>query len=98
MYIDGKKYHTFDIQSSFDKNPDMSGIHDPIHIIFNNHLFIDGVSNASPSIELAPESLPAAYYIDYFRLYQKPNVGELYIAKWIIFKHKRGNINEKNIF
>lgn len=81
MFIDGEKYHTFDITKSFDDNPDMSGFHDPLHIIFNNHVFIDGISNASASIELSPESLPACYYIDYFRLYQKPNVGELYLAK-----------------
>ncbi len=81
MYVDGECHVTYDITKAFfDKHQDMSSYHDPQHVIFNNHVFYPGVSEACVSIALHPESLPACHYIDYIRLYQKPGVGELYTA------------------
>lgn len=78
MSVDGKVFCTFDITKSFDSNEDMSGFHDPQYFIFNNHLFHPEISSACISITAAPESLPAAHYVDYIRLYQKDGVGKLY--------------------
>ena len=80
MYIDDKCHATYDTTQSFDAHEDMASYHDPQHIIFNNHLFYPGISDASESIEKNPKSLPACHYIDYVRLYQKPGQGELYTA------------------
>lgn len=81
MYVDGECHVTYDITKAFiDKHQDLSSYHDPQHVIFNNHVFYPGVSTACVSIQLHPESLPACHYIDYIRLYQKPNQGELYTA------------------
>lgn len=80
MYIDGVCHATYDITKSFDAHQDTASYHDPQHIIFNNHVFHPEISTASESIELNPQSLPACHYIDYIRLYQKPNQGELYTA------------------
>lgn len=78
MYVDGEKYMTYDITKSFDLCDDLSGYHDPHSFRFNNHIFHQDISLANPSIDLSPESLPAAYFVDYIRLYQKPNQGEIY--------------------
>ncbi len=80
MSVDGEVFCTFDITKSFDDNPDQSGFHDPQYLIFNNHLFHPEVSTACTSITAAPDSLPAAHYVDYIRLYQKDGVGKLYTA------------------
>lgn len=80
MSVDGKVHLVFDITKSFDEYPDMDGFHDPQFFIFNNHIFRHDISIASKSIETSPESLPACHYIDYIRLYQKPDEGKLYIA------------------
>ena len=81
MYVDDECHVTYDITKAFfDKHQDMSSYHDPQHVIFNNHVFYPGISEACVSIALHPESLPACHYIDYIRLYQKPGQGELYTA------------------
>ena len=80
MSVDGEVFCTFDITKSFDSNEDQSGFHDPQYLIFNDHLFHPEVSTACTSITAAPESLPAAHYVDYVRLYQKDGVGKLYTA------------------
>ncbi len=78
--IDGVVYNTYDIVNSYDKNPDMTAFHDPQFIIFNNHISLSDTGSFTLSVIDGEESLlPACYYIDYFRLYQKPGVGKLYI-------------------
>lgn len=81
MSVDRKVFCTFDITKSFDKNPDQSGFHDPQYIIFNNHIFHPEISTACVSIKTVPQSLPAAHYVDYIRLYQKDGVGKVYTEK-----------------
>lgn len=81
MSVDGKVFCTFDLNKSFDDNPDQSGFHDPQYFIFNNHIFHPEISTACVSINSAPDSLPAAHYVDYIRLYQKPGIGKIYTEK-----------------
>ncbi len=78
MYVDGQKYMTYDISKSFDKCSDNSGFHDPLFLMFNFHIFASDYSYIATPIENHFDSLPAEYYIDYFRLYQKPGQGKLY--------------------
>ncbi len=78
--VDGVVYNTYDIVNSYDKNPDMSAFHDPQFIIFNNHISLNDTGGFAISVIDGEEKLlPAQYYIDYFRLYQKPGVGKLYV-------------------
>ena len=79
MYIDRKKYATFDITSSYDLCDDLSGYHDPQALIFNNHVFAEDSIIIGDVITKCLDSLPACYYIDYCRLYQKDGCGELYL-------------------
>ncbi|MBQ5910547.1 MAG: family 16 glycosylhydrolase [Clostridia bacterium] len=81
MSVDGKVFCTFDLNKSFDKNTDQSGFHDPQYFIFNNHIFHPEISTACVSITAANDSLPAAHYVDYIRLYQKSGVGKVYTEK-----------------
>lgn len=84
MYVDGVKYQTFDITKSFDDNPDMSGFHASMNLLFNNHLFVEGANTASWAKYLVnDEELPTEYYIDYIRLYQKPGQGKLWLNETI---------------
>lgn len=78
VYVDGKEYERIDITKSFDRNPDTAGFHDPQYIIFNNHLYPQDLQGPT-LIANNLECLPATYSIDWFRLYQKPGVGELYV-------------------
>jgi len=80
MYVDGKHYQTFDITTSYDDNPDMSGYHDPIYLLFNNHLITDDGWQPGTPVEKNTKELPMEYFIDYVRVYQKPGVGELYTS------------------
>ena len=74
MYVDGTLYNTFDIVNSYDLCPDMSGFQDPLFIIFNNHLFTDASSYKPNLINGNEGVLPAAYEIDWFRVYQSDEV------------------------
>ena len=74
MYVDGTHYNTFDITKSYDLCEDMSGFHDPLFIIFNNHLFTPE-SSYKPNLITGNEGvLPMAYEIDWFRVYQSKDV------------------------
>ncbi|MBQ5910747.1 MAG: family 16 glycosylhydrolase [Clostridia bacterium] len=83
MTIDGKEHAVFDISQPRDSYNEamLPGtnspiyFHDPQGFIFNNHIFLDGVSLASASVAKYPKSLPAAFYIDWIRLYQKDDNG-----------------------
>lgn len=89
MYIDGKKYMTFDITKSFDKYENMKGFKDyPVFLIFNNHFFTEDSSwiptqnemnGRTEPLIIENEELPTEYFIDYLRLYQKKGQGKIYI-------------------
>lgn len=81
MYVDGVKYQTFDITKSFDDNADMSGFHSSMHVMLNNHLFVED-SSWNPSM-INYEELPTEYCIDYIRLYQQPGQGKLWTDKTV---------------
>ncbi|MBQ1186428.1 MAG: family 16 glycosylhydrolase [Clostridia bacterium] len=75
MTIDGKVHAVYDISKSRDSNPSTSHYHDPQGFIFNNHIFLEGVSLACVSVAKHPKSLPSEYYVDWIRLYQKDDNG-----------------------
>ena len=61
----------------------MSHFHDPIFLMFNNHLMAHDSSFKANVINNNLEGLPAEYFIDWFRVYQKPGVGKLYIDETV---------------
>lgn len=71
MYFDGELITTWDISKSYDFCGDVSGWSDPEYIIFNCHVTTTDTSNPVGFIEDSLDDLPAEYFIDYFRLYQK---------------------------
>ncbi len=74
MYVDGTCYQTYDITKSYDACSNMDGFHDPMFVIFNNHLF-SPLSSYKPNLITDNEDvIPAHYEIDYFRLYQSDEV------------------------
>ena len=77
--IDGKVFATLDITKSYDECEDYAGFHSPIFLMFNNHLMAPDSDFRATCIADDLDKLPACYYIDYIRLYQKPGVGELYL-------------------
>ncbi len=79
MFIDGHISFEFDINDNFDGISDMSGFHQPIYLIMNNHLFTEKVPHRPSGKFVTPEDLPGEYDIDYIRLYQIPGVGQLNI-------------------
>lgn len=77
MYVDGKKYNTFDITKTFDGNNDLSGFNDAQFLMFTNHLF---VSDSELEYDrVVNRYLPYEFYIDYLRLYQKDGQGNLFV-------------------
>ncbi len=83
MYVDGEKYMTYDIVNSYDECDDMRGFHEPLNIIFNNHLFVstgdyipDYIPGVPTLINGCEENLPSVYEIEYFRLYQNKSLKE----------------------
>jgi beta-glucanase (GH16 family) len=79
FYVDGIKYETVDITKSFDECPDYQGFHEPLFLMFNNHVFADDMSYYANEVE-DHTTLPFCYYIDWIRVYQKSGVGsQLYI-------------------
>ncbi len=71
MWVDGEKYNTFDISKSWDKNPDMQGFHVPSYLMFNNHVFSEDSTFKPNTITDQVDLLPAEYFIDWYRVYQK---------------------------
>ncbi|HNX36443.1 MAG TPA: glycoside hydrolase family 16 protein [Kiritimatiellia bacterium] len=79
MYVDGEKYCTYDLSADFDRGGSMQGFHDPLYIIFNNHIFTGHSPWKPKGSEVDERSVfPMQYWIDWIRLYQKPGVGKLY--------------------
>ena len=83
MYVDDESYYTYDLTKNFDNGESgMGGFDAPIYLIFNNHLFTDSSSYKPYSgCEINSKDLPAEYFIDWVRLYQKSGEGELNLAK-----------------
>ncbi len=71
MWVDGEKYNTFDISKSWDENPDMQGFHEPSYLMFNNHVFAEDSSFKPNTVTDNVDMLPAEYFIDWYRVYQK---------------------------
>lgn len=81
VYVDGVKYFTYDLSVNFDatgKNTGMDCFHVPMYILLNNYLYTPEGGYSNPSVN--PEDLPAEYYVDWIKLYQKSGVGELYTS------------------
>ncbi len=81
MYVDREKYMTFDLNEVYDGRGDMQGFHDPMFLILNNHLMAEDSWQPGSRIEAAEELLPSKYYVDWIRIYQKPDVGSIWINK-----------------
>ena len=82
MFVDGEKYCVYDLSIDFDKGGSMQGFHDPLYIIFNNHIFTEK-SRWKPKGSLVDKRshFPMQYWIDWIRLYQKPGLGAIYTEK-----------------
>ena len=80
MWVDGERYNVFDLSANWDERSDMSGFHDSVYILFNNHLFTKNSSFKPDGSEVDGRTkFPVCYWIDYIRLYQKPDVGAIYL-------------------
>lgn len=80
MSIDDKVYCTYDINSNFDGFSDMSGFHDSVYILFNNHIFTKNSSWIPDDSAVDSSTIfPIHYWIDYVRLYQNNEFGDLYL-------------------
>lgn len=81
MSINGKVYMTYDLNDNIDVSgieTDMRGFHDPMYILFNNHLT---KPEWDVSKNISDNDFPMSYSIDWIYLYQIPGVGELYTKK-----------------
>lgn len=76
VYINGEKFYSYNWKESvqLDGLNDMSDFLNPVFIRLNNHLLPKNIPSDF-------SSLPCEFFIDYVRLYQKPNTGGLWIAK-----------------
>lgn len=85
MYIDRELYYTYDLTRNFDNGASgMSGFNEAqLHIIFNNHLFTQSSSwKIYDGCEIYQGDLPAEYFVDWIRLYQKDNNGSILATKY----------------
>lgn len=83
IYVDEEFIMEYDLNETTDLYDNMEGFRDPQFIIFNNHITSRAAGDAGHytvgAIDDNLEMLPANYFIDYFRLYQVPGVGKIYI-------------------
>ncbi len=80
LSVDGEDYMKYDLNFNYDGLTDMEDFKiRPLHMIFDNWLFTPGGWGASERKLTAPELLPAEFFVEYVRLYQKP--GEGYVEK-----------------
>jgi beta-glucanase (GH16 family) len=86
MYVDQTLFKRYAISGSSaaknnfgsdaaNRDSDMSGFHDPLYVIFNNHVFTEQASWKPHTITGYESNVPAHYDIDYFRLYQASDAG-----------------------
>ena len=70
-----------DINSNYDGYSDMSGFHDSLYVLFNNHLFTEQSNTWLTDGKLDETTIfPINYWIEYIRLYQNDEYGDLYLA------------------
>lgn len=75
----GKGKEGWTYKNNDETGTDMSCYQDPQYIIFNNHLFYEGVSGANDYIYTQnPDFTSADYLIDYCRVYQLSGQEEIY--------------------
>ncbi len=76
-YVDGKKYATFDLTTTFGDG-DMSNFNEPFYLLISNEL-ITPYATFKPyeGSEISYSDLPAEFWVDWIRLYQKPGEGKL---------------------
>ena len=83
IYVDGEFIMEYNLNETTDLYENMEGFRDPEYIIFNNHITSRAAGEAGSytvgAIDDNLEMLPANYFIDYFRLYQVPGAGKIYI-------------------
>ncbi len=74
ILLDGVPYATFDLtdEDLIDSYSDNSGYNDPMHLIFDNWLYLDGCfgADSSGNNHAKLSDFPMEYSIDYIRLYQ----------------------------
>ena len=75
--VDGEIFFSYDLSVDFGDSSGMDGFHDPLFIIYNNFLFTSG-SDWQPTRVSAKTEYPICYSVDWVRLYQKPDEGELF--------------------
>ena len=76
VYINGEKYFNYNWKESvqLDGFNDMTDFLNPAFIRLNNHLLPKNIPSDY-------STLPCEFFIDYVRLYQKPNTGGLWLAE-----------------
>ena len=76
VYIDGQKFYSYNWKESvqLDGLNDMSDFLNPLFIRLNNHILPKNIPSDY-------STFPFEFFIDYVRLYQKPNTGGLWIAE-----------------
>ncbi len=72
--VDGDVFAEYDMSNNFDNMTDMSGfVEIPQHMIFDDWVTYE--TDGTPKVVM--EELPYEFYVDYVRIYQKPNEGYL---------------------
>lgn len=88
--VDGKFYYTYDLSEDFGDISGMSGFHQPVGIIISNQVFSERYCNDNPwGKKYGPASdeiFPLKYRVDYVRLYQREDIGELLLGNEEDFK------------
>lgn len=76
IYINGQEFYRYNWKKSvqLDGFNDMTDFLNPAFIRLNNHLIPENIPSDFGT-------LPAEFFIDYVRLYQKPNTGGLWLAE-----------------
>lgn len=90
MFVDDVCYQTYNLNENFSNAASadigMEGFHDPLCIIFNNHLFTPGYTSTTDgswakNYTVQDDFVQANFDIDYVRLYQKPGQSQIYFAE-----------------
>lgn len=89
MFVDGHCYMTYNLGENFgtglSKEVGMVDFHNPLCIIFNNHLFTPGYTATNDgawaaNYTVTDDFTKAVYDIDYVRLYQKQGQSKIFFA------------------
>ena len=76
IYLNGEKYFYYNWKESIqlDALNDMSDFLNPVFVRLNNHLIPKNIPSDY-------STLPCEFFVEYVRLYQKPNTGGIWIAE-----------------